>query len=72
MLPRNEHDEFQAVSLSDNQPCEDTKDLQPLKQRTYAEIHTAHKNVLPSIELDTSEREAPVGSTKIAKNFVLI
>ena len=46
------------------------KDLQPRKRRTQGEVRAACGGVLPNVELDDSEREAPIDSTKIAINFV--
>ena len=39
------------------------KDQQPRKRHTQKEVRTVHKGVLPSIELDHSERETSVDST---------
>lgn len=46
------------------------KDLQPNKQCTHTEVSVARDDVIPNIELDDSEREVLVDSTKIAISFV--
>lgn len=49
-----------------------SEDRQSRKQCTQASVCAACKGVLPSIEHNDFEREAPIDSTKIAINFVRI
>ena len=46
------------------------RDLQPCKRRTQGEVYAACGDVLPNIELDDFEREAPIDLTNIVINFV--